>query len=172
MRWFVQIARKPPTTIVDVGCDNGVLTCFYALLFPESIVVGVDLHAEAVKCGTKLARMLKLVNVQFEQASIGEFVGTHNRGFADLVTLTAIGEELEPDDATLPDAIDRLLSGEKGRLVCFEVGTEEKFSVWLDQFCAAGLVSESEPSALEFEHGSEGPAPAIGCVMKRALPGV
>jgi tRNA G46 methylase TrmB len=37
-----------PSRVLDIGCGNGVLTCFYAKHFSDSEVVGVDDSTEAV----------------------------------------------------------------------------------------------------------------------------
>ena len=31
-----------PRRVLDLGCDNGLLTCFYAQHFPEAEVIGID----------------------------------------------------------------------------------------------------------------------------------
>jgi SAM-dependent methyltransferase len=64
-RWFVKHSTKKPKKILDLGCDNGIATCFYGMLFPESEVVGIDIQENAIKCAKELATMLNLSNVTF-----------------------------------------------------------------------------------------------------------
>ena len=45
-------------SVLDVGCDNGILTSFYAKHFAKATVVGVDRCAEGLKCATDLAGRL------------------------------------------------------------------------------------------------------------------
>jgi 2-polyprenyl-3-methyl-5-hydroxy-6-metoxy-1,4-benzoquinol methylase len=45
-------------SVLDVGCDNGILTSFYAKHFAKATVVGVDRCAEGLKCATDLSERL------------------------------------------------------------------------------------------------------------------
>ena len=51
--------------IFDMGCGNGILTCFLALQHPDSHVTGLDLSKEAVCVAGELAGKLGLQNVYF-----------------------------------------------------------------------------------------------------------
>lgn len=63
--WFVDAEISPPGPIVDLGCDIGICTCFYATLFPDLPVIGVDNHDSSVRIATELAEKLQLCNVRF-----------------------------------------------------------------------------------------------------------
>ena len=168
LRWFSETVDVKPRTIVDVGCDNGILTCFYASRFPEADVVGVDPHGEAIECATKLALRLNLANVRFHKASLSEFANAHGQGLTELITLTMLKDEHEGIRDTIPGSLDRMLAPETGRLVCFELAGQD-FSSWIEFLATARLAKEHGPAALEFEHGGEGArVPATGCIMKRS----
>ena len=51
--------------VLDLGCDNGILTAFYATLFPEAKVLGVDRCHEAIACANMLKDRLELPNLTF-----------------------------------------------------------------------------------------------------------
>ena len=51
--------------IFDIGCGNGILTCFLARQHPDSHVTGLDLSKEAVHAAGELAEKLGLQNVHF-----------------------------------------------------------------------------------------------------------
>ena len=51
--------------IFDIGCGNGILTCFLALRHPDSQVTGIELSQNAVNAAKELAKRLKISNVQF-----------------------------------------------------------------------------------------------------------
>lgn len=51
--------------IFDIGCGNGILTCFLALRHPDSQVTGIELSPNAIHVATKLAKRLQISNVQF-----------------------------------------------------------------------------------------------------------
>lgn len=55
--------------VFDVGCGNGILTCFLALRHTDSFVTGVDLSQNAVSVAGELAGKLSLGNVCFTDST-------------------------------------------------------------------------------------------------------
>lgn len=51
--------------IVDVGCGNGVISCFVAELLPESHVTGIDLSDKALKVADRIRRKRRIDNIDF-----------------------------------------------------------------------------------------------------------
>lgn len=51
--------------VTDIGCGNGILTCFLALRHPDSFVTGLDLSQNAVSVAEELAGRLQVNNVRF-----------------------------------------------------------------------------------------------------------
>ena len=51
--------------IFDIGCGNGILTCFLALQHPDSFVTGLDLSQNAVSVAEEFAGKLQIDNVHF-----------------------------------------------------------------------------------------------------------
>ncbi|MDE6619860.1 MAG: class I SAM-dependent methyltransferase [Lachnospiraceae bacterium] len=51
--------------IYDIGCGNGILTCFLALRYPDSVVTGLELSLNAVAVAKELADRLQINNVHF-----------------------------------------------------------------------------------------------------------
>lgn len=51
--------------VTDIGCGNGILTCFLALRHPDSSVTGLDLSRNAVSVAEELAGRLQVNNVRF-----------------------------------------------------------------------------------------------------------
>lgn len=62
-------------TILDIGCDNGLITCFIAQLCPDAIVTGIDINENAITVSKQLAEELSLTNVTFEVADLETFNG-------------------------------------------------------------------------------------------------
>ena len=89
MPWFGgTVANRPVARVLDIGCDNGVLTCFYANCFPTAQVVGIDQCAEAIASAQELARRMGIGNVSFasrDALNLSEYFG--NMAF-DLITAT------------------------------------------------------------------------------------
>lgn len=52
-------------SVLDFGCDNGILTCFMAWLMPDKHFTGIDRCARAVDNARILAEELNLANVTF-----------------------------------------------------------------------------------------------------------
>jgi SAM-dependent methyltransferase len=75
LAWFCRESFPEPARILDVGCDNGVLACFYAKRFPRAHVLGIDVAPEAVECARELAASLKLTNVEFRTSDV-RHIGT------------------------------------------------------------------------------------------------
>lgn len=59
-----------PKKILDIACDNGIVACFYGILYPEAEVLGIDIGGNSIKCAKELAEKLELKNVKFEQVDI------------------------------------------------------------------------------------------------------
>jgi len=55
-------------TILDLGCDNGILTAFYAKHLTDVAVLGVDRCSEAIDCANELKDRLKIPNLSFLNA--------------------------------------------------------------------------------------------------------
>ena len=68
--WLPESGLRQPTRVLDVGCDSGITTCFYATLFPQATITGIDKSADAIECARKLAVKLQLKNVQFIKADV------------------------------------------------------------------------------------------------------
>lgn len=71
--------------ILDVGCLNGILTCFIAKLFPESNVIGIDDNKPAIVNAKKLAKELNLKNVKFVFVPLLRYEGSFDTVFSSLV---------------------------------------------------------------------------------------
>lgn len=56
--------------IWDIGCGNGILTCFLALRHSDAAVTGLELSANAVSVAKELAERLQVNNVQFTSQKV------------------------------------------------------------------------------------------------------
>lgn len=65
LEYFTQAFPKLDGTLLDIGCGNGLLTCFYALRYPQAKVIGIDKAEGAINCSRLLAQRLGLENVEF-----------------------------------------------------------------------------------------------------------
>ncbi|WP_042455027.1 methyltransferase domain-containing protein [Neobacillus dielmonensis] len=67
LNWITQQKQFKPKRILEIGCDNGLLTCLYATLYPDAEVVGIDRGNAGIRCAQQLTRKLGLTNVSFFQ---------------------------------------------------------------------------------------------------------
>ena len=69
--WFIDFKNSYDKNldgkkILDLGCDNGITTCFIANLYPNSEIIGVDKCKKGIKCAEEIAQKLGVENVKFE----------------------------------------------------------------------------------------------------------
>lgn len=94
LRWFLDLEIPPPAKVLDIACGNGYLTCFYAQVFPESQMLGIDDSPEAVERATELAAKLGLQNVTFLELDFRRSVSELPTNEFDLVTAVASFNEI------------------------------------------------------------------------------
>jgi 2-polyprenyl-3-methyl-5-hydroxy-6-metoxy-1,4-benzoquinol methylase len=58
--WFLQNISLDPVSILDLGCDNGIVTCFLALAYPNAKVIGIDTCENGIKCSEQLRSKQRL----------------------------------------------------------------------------------------------------------------
>jgi tRNA G46 methylase TrmB len=98
MDWFLQYfcdakTVNAPERILDLGSDNGVVTCFMAACFPDAQIIGVERWAEGIEVSEKLASRLGLENLTFVQSDAEEFLQAKSHGRFDLInSLTFLKE--------------------------------------------------------------------------------
>ena len=71
--WFLNENLTIGDAVLEVGCDNGILTCALASVFPLISFVGIDPCAEAIAVATERARRLGLSNIEFRVADLERY---------------------------------------------------------------------------------------------------
>jgi len=93
--WFAKRKGSAPKKILDLGCDNGIVTCFLGVLYPEAEVVGIDILPDAIKCANELSSKLDLTNVSFLEMDINNISNHFDENSFDLiVSLRSLHEVL------------------------------------------------------------------------------
>ena len=103
------VDRIQPRTVIDAGCEQGIVTCFVAAIAPGARVVGLDACTEAVELARELAATLGIGNVSFERGDLTRPTG--DRSDTAELTLTSravLGEAIGAADDLPPE----LLPGE------------------------------------------------------------
>ena len=80
--------------VLDIGCENGIITCFLALNHPESHFVGIDRSREAVNCAETLKAQLSITNAEFKVMDT-EKLGKSGETFDTVLCSRNIHENLE-----------------------------------------------------------------------------
>ncbi len=167
--WFLRARFSTPKSVLDVGCDNGILTCFYATVYPEAEVVGVDKCAQGISCARELSGRLNLANVRFEVRDLLNLEGVFPAHSFDLIVSTTVFHEVleVPADVpgrsidaitTGPDDVDsvrivaelaRMLRGETGRWLSMERWRDAStLAWWIRLINEAGLTMIADQSTL------------------------
>lgn len=94
--WFMAKRAETYRTILDVGCDNGFVTCFLALMYPEARVLGVDHSVEGIRCAMELADKLNLSNVSFTCTDMADTQPFQSHSFDLIVSLRSLHEMVGP----------------------------------------------------------------------------
>lgn len=93
LNWFINYKKEAPKRILDLGCDNGLVTCFIAKLFPDSEVIGIDKLEKGLACAKELAQKLELTNVTFLKMDISDIQNHFPKNSFDLITALAVFHE-------------------------------------------------------------------------------
>lgn len=67
MEYLVEHGSFWSGDIFDMGCGNGILTCFLALRHPDCAVTGLEISSNAISVARELAGELAVDNVQFSK---------------------------------------------------------------------------------------------------------
>ncbi len=89
LEWFVAAITQTPDIIVDAGCGNGIISCYYAKHFPESRVIGFDISEPGIVCAKELSSQLGLKNTEFVVADASDLTLPISKGTANLITSIA-----------------------------------------------------------------------------------
>ena len=185
-------------SILDVSCGVGILTTFYARLYPDKTFVGIDRSTASIARAQEHAKALGLTNVQFECLDLDHTPPAHS---PDLVLATHALVQAEQDPGspshrwntferardnqqqadfewrtgigTRLDRLSALLSGQ-GRMIVFEKTRQLARRVPLQRALAArdlGLIEQPEliRYRLVEEISDDGPFYVLGRGTSRQL---
>ena len=168
--WLFNANLGLPTSVLDVGCGNGVLTCLLACLFPEAKVVGFDPNQSGIEIAKSIAARQNISNVEFLWGTIDQSAADlSGRSFDLIVAVKAFHEILELPDAkslvghsinTVGDvssdcsnattlATIRRLLAEDGIVVCVDRWSfPASFAWWIRTVEAGGLCVSLHQSSM------------------------
>jgi SAM-dependent methyltransferase len=118
--WLIRENFDHPAQVLDLGCENGVLTCFIASIWPDSTVIGVDRSTPAIAAAQALADKLGLKNVSFEHSDAIDFMKANPNRFSMVTATLAMHELLQGTESRNPfewsDPHERLEDIQLGQL--------------------------------------------------------
>ena len=166
--------------VVDVGCDNGLITAFVASLTPHGTVRGIDLSEAAIERSRELASRLRISNAQFAGADFREWreedaadvvlasrLLTSGDGWAPATDCFAIDEVQKPNkrDPLVADLRKlKSLGSENAQFVLVErISPQHRCLRFAWAMAEAGLFIDWERSgfATGREGGSDGTQPML-----------
>ncbi len=162
--WLWEQRTLRPKRILDIGCENGIVSCFYAILFPEAEVIGIDISNNAISCAEELAHHLNLRNIRFEVCDVLNSSCLLNDGHFDIInslcsvqeisgyfletnywtnselTSAAINSSQSDSVSTLIAKISRLLEDEGSKFIsCERLSGPNQIIYWANVLNQAGL---------------------------------
>lgn len=82
-----------PESLLDVGCENGLLTCYYGLLYPKARIVGIDPCGAAIRQAEVLRTSLNIRNVEFLKGELPHAMETQDR--FDVIVAVTVFQDAE-----------------------------------------------------------------------------
>jgi SAM-dependent methyltransferase len=61
---------EPGKTVLDFGCGVGILTTWYASLFPDCVFTGVDRSSQSITAAQRQAKAFQLDNISFQSMTV------------------------------------------------------------------------------------------------------
>lgn len=145
--------------ILDVGCDNGIVSCFIAMTLPDACVTAIDRCSEAIDVAKQLAKRMHLSNITFCDSAQFDFnAEQYDTVFSSRTMQENLNREYTKEDRTrLFDAqVDQYrnaaedyaqflcgLVAEGGNLISIErVHKDPLYLAWLLSLNENGLVPD------------------------------
>ena len=91
LEWLDDSTIEFGEDVLDIGCENGLMTCYLAMNHPDSSFLGIDRSAEAVARAYELKDRLNIANICFEVKDAREIGET----FDTVICSRNIHENLE-----------------------------------------------------------------------------
>jgi SAM-dependent methyltransferase len=146
-----------PKSILDFGCNTGLLTSWYAKRNEKISVTGVDISYTSIQSARNLSNKLKLINIDFIE-------GNYQKKIKDKFDLIADTQSIYevPDRVKILQWISNSLLNENGIFISIpQAGNKEAFITFIREIISSGLYI----SNLEFisfqDLGAKGCYPVI-----------
>ena len=139
--------------VLDIGCENGLITCFAAISNPNAEFVGIDTNHAAINIAKQLAQSLELKNIQFIEKSLENVSECYDTVFVNRVLMENFAhfemnycEEFDWNCQKYENAIDGFVSNvsktlkSNGNLLSLErIGRNVLTMAWLKSLNKHGI---------------------------------
>ena len=146
-------------TILEVGCDTGIMSCFLAKTFPGSRIISIDMNPSGITLAKARAEKMELNNIEFITCGLNEIeeqfdtvfsMRTMHENYADsnLSIYEPFSYQVNEFEKLTHDYAQQLTSHihENGFLCSFErIGHDALFYAWLSELnrCGCGVLPET-----------------------------
>ncbi|WP_251551152.1 class I SAM-dependent methyltransferase [Neobacillus muris] len=172
LNWVNGQEKLKPKRILEIGCDNGLLACWYATHFPDAEIVGIDREANSIHCAKQLAMQLEVDNVRFLQMDFSELKqGFSSNSFDLIISVRTFHEIMGPilisrywslteylkgnptyGDRKYLQIVDHLLSEDGTYLSCERLENPADLGKWANALHEANLnVGWDESEIIEYQ---------------------
>lgn len=93
--WLNSIRGLFGKTVLDIGCGNGIITCFLATILPECTFLAIDRSANAIAIAKQLRTKLNLSNIVFME---GDYTKLDGKQFDTVLALRILDENCKLDN--------------------------------------------------------------------------
>lgn len=80
--WIAENKDAFGKTILDVGCDTGIVSCFLAEQLPESTILSIDDGTNAISVAKALSENLGIKNISFRNINVKEITEQYDTVFS------------------------------------------------------------------------------------------
>ncbi len=92
--WLNSIRDQFGRTVLDIGCGNGIITCFLASILPDSTFLAIDRSANAIAIAKQIRADLGLENIVFME---GDYASLDGKQFDTVLALRILDENCTLD---------------------------------------------------------------------------
>lgn len=103
--WLNSIRDKFGKTVLDIGCGNGIITCFLASILPESTFLAIDRSANAISIAKEIRTKLGLENIVFMQ---GDYASLDGKQFDTVLALRILDENCKLENCRFQSFSEQL----------------------------------------------------------------
>ncbi|MBS4539098.1 methyltransferase domain-containing protein [Clostridium sp. D2Q-11] len=117
--------------VLDIGCDNGFITCFLAYSFRNTNFIGIDINPYSIKIAKELAKELNLKNIKFYTIDYIDIISQFSSSYFDTVISIKVLHEIDSKE-DYADIAYKLLKNNGLLYSCERLIDEEDLKEWVN----------------------------------------